>query len=63
MTVEIRGLEELEEELRGLAEHLEAEGGELSMKALLTDEFMAAYSTYESLDAFFERSSWDRVRS
>lgn len=58
MSVEIEGLEDLEEELQGLAERLERAGGEISMNELFTDSFMKSYTEFDSLDEFFAESPW-----
>lgn len=58
MSVEIEGLEDLEEELQGLAERLEQAGGEIPMTELFTDNFMTSYTEFSSLEEFFDESPW-----
>lgn len=62
MSVEIEGLEDLKEELQGLAERLEQAGGELPMTVLFTDNFMKSFTEFTSLEEFFDESPW-RVES
>lgn len=62
MSVEIEGLDDLEAELKGLAEGIERAGGEIPMTDLFTDEFMKSFTQFDSLGAFFDGSPWS-VRS
>ena len=60
MSVEIRGFEEMEDELARLQEQLESFDGshELSMSELFTKDFMTTYTDFDSIQELFEASPW-----
>lgn len=60
MSVEIRGFEELADELDRLQERVETAEGEtaVSFDELFPADFMATYTAFDSIQAFFEASPW-----
>lgn len=60
MSVEIEGFEELEDELDRLQEQLEGLDGEnaVAFPELFPENFMATYTEFESITAFFDASPW-----
>lgn len=60
MSVEIRGFEELADELDQLQERVDAVDGETSVSfdELFPTDFMETYTEFGSIEAFLEASPW-----
>ncbi|WP_436930114.1 hypothetical protein [Halosimplex halobium] len=60
MSVEIRGFEELADELDRLQDRTEAVDGEtaVSFAELFPEDFMQTHTEFESIRQFFEASPW-----
>ncbi|WP_137290881.1 hypothetical protein [Natronorubrum halophilum] len=61
MSFEIDGLDELQDQLEGMAETAEELDGEneIPFDELFTDGFMQQYTDFESFDELLEKSQWN----
>lgn len=58
MSVEISGLDDLEDSISELVERVESFGGELPMDELFAEDFMQAYTEFDTFERFLEESWW-----
>lgn len=59
MSIEVRGLDDLDADVDELLGRFGDDDGTVPMQDLFTDGFMKSYTGFESFEQFFEQSPWD----